>query len=155
GHSTTWGPRQWRDYYTERAGVFRRWHLRGSDDRHELEIPAGAGASVSPLAVVGELVHPRPPRPLPVHGLTVHTTGGNSAREAPGDPLRSALELYRHGMPEGPHYLIAYDGAIHAICDENRLAFHAGWLGAGRARYAHWRPLPWWGAVWGPWHFTS
>ena len=89
-------------------------------------------------------------RTLPVYGLCVHTTGSGPARRARTtgrSAINEAIAIYTNG-PEGPHYVIGYEGDIHAICDEAHVAWHAGWLGQGRARWRTWPAPAWWSSIW-------
>jgi hypothetical protein len=89
-----------------------------------------------------------------VRGVCVHTTGSGPARKAPQrrtTPLRLALDYYLRGGGGFPHYVVDYDGTIHATCDEREVASHAGWAGiGGRTRWARWTAPAWWSRVWGP-----
>jgi N-acetyl-anhydromuramyl-L-alanine amidase AmpD len=92
-------------------------------------------------------------RTLPFFGVCVHTTGSGPATRAQQDPRKSAVEYaldyYLRGGEGFPHYLVGYDGAIIAICDERNVAWHAGWKG-GRRRWTAWTPPSWWANVWIP-----
>jgi hypothetical protein len=92
------------------------------------------------------------PRGVTVRGVCVHTTGGGPARRAPQrrtTPLQLALNYYLRGNGGFPHYVIDYDGTIHATCDEREVASHAGWAGiGGRSRWASWTAPAWWSRVW-------
>jgi N-acetylmuramoyl-L-alanine amidase len=118
-----------------------------------------AGRAVSPLAV-----SPRPlvghwPRTLPVYGVLVHTTSRSPAvqgRATRQPPIKVALDTYfnaRDGI--GPHYVIGYDGTIYAVCDENHIAWHAGWGKAGKQRWVSWAAPAWWSTVWSKWHAAT
>jgi N-acetylmuramoyl-L-alanine amidase len=114
---------------------------------------------VSGLAVGDGTSRRSRPRALPVHGLCVHTTGSGPATKAKGKgttPLQVALDFYVHGREGFPHYLIDYDGTIHAICDEGHVAWHAGWATrGGKARWASWTAPAWWSSVWRRWNAAT
>ena len=124
---------------------------------HQAELPRVA-RPVSPLAVSSRPLtagHGR--RTLPVYGVCVHTTGRGPAvlgRKKGRPPIQVALDVY-HGGREGPHYVIGYDGTIHAVTPEDRVAWHAGWGRAGRRRWASWTAPAWWRTVWGRWRAAT
>jgi hypothetical protein len=109
---------------------------------------------VSPLAVGDGTRRRSGARTLPVYGLCVHTTGSGPATKAKGratTPLRIAMDYYINGREGFPHYVIDYDGTIHAICDEGHVAWHAGWFTrGGKNRWASWTAPAWWSSVWRP-----
>jgi hypothetical protein len=109
---------------------------------------------VSPLAVSNRPLKPGHRRTLPVFGVVVHTTGRGPAvtgKKRGRPPIQVALDVY-YGQPEDAHYVIDYDGTIHAIVPENRVSWHAGWGGVGRRRWASWTAPTWWSGVWGRWN---
>ncbi len=114
---------------------------------------------VSPLAVGDGTFRRSSPRTLPVYGLCVHTTGSGPATKAKGTartPLQIALDYYVRGGEGFPHYLIGYDGTIHAICDEGHVAWHAGWATrGGKSRWESWTAPTWWSAVWRRWNAAT
>jgi hypothetical protein len=88
-----------------------------------------------------------------VFGLVVHTTGRGpvvKSKRTRRSPIQEALNVY-YGQPYDAHYVVDYDGTIHAIVPENRVSWHAGWGGAGRRRWASWTAPTWWSGVWGRW----
>jgi hypothetical protein len=109
---------------------------------------------VSPLAVSKRPLKPGHRRTLPVFGVVVHTTGRGPAvtgKKQGRPPIQVALDVYS-GQPEDAHYVIDYDGTIHAIVPENRVSWHPGWGGVGRRRWASWTAPTWWSSVWGRWN---
>jgi len=114
---------------------------------------------LSPLAVSSGPLRRQQTRTLPVYGLCVHTTSGGPARQAKGKgkaPLQIALDYYLRGREGFPHYVIDYDGTIHAVCDEGHIAWHAGWLTiGGKKRWASWTAPAWWSTVWRRWNVAS
>jgi hypothetical protein len=125
--------------------------------RLELEGPAIPLAS--PLAVAGGTLRRSQPRTLPVYGLCVHTTGSGPATKAKArrtSPLVLALEYYLQGNEGYPHYVIDYDGSIHAVCDEGHVAWHAGWYArGGKGRWASWTAPTWWSSIWRQWNVAT
>jgi N-acetylmuramoyl-L-alanine amidase len=97
-------------------------------------------------------------RTMPVYGVCVHTTSGGAARKAkPGgpSPLQMVLDYYVNGREGFPHYVIGYDGSLNRVCAETEVAWHAGWLGHGRRRWASWTAPAWWSSVWSRWQVTT
>jgi hypothetical protein len=127
--------------------------------RQPLSEVAAAPPPVSALAVGDGTLRRGTPRTLPVYGLCVHTTGSGPASKAKGTaltPLQIAVDYYVKGREGFPHYLIGYDGTIHAICDEGHVAWHAGWVTrGGKSRWESWTAPPWWSAVWRRWNATT
>jgi hypothetical protein len=114
---------------------------------------APAAPVVSSLAVRTRPLKPGRARTLPVFGVCVHTTGSGPAaksRQRGRPAIEVALDVY-YGQPEDPHYVIDYNGTIHAVVPENRVAWHAGWGGAGKGRWASWTAPAWWSGVWRRW----
>lgn len=109
---------------------------------------------ISPLATAAHGLRKGARRSVPVFGVCVHTTSGGPANKAKKDPRRSALQraldFYIKGSEGFPHYVIAYDGSIIATCDENQIAWHAGFGKADRAKYKTWTAPKWWSSVWNP-----
>jgi hypothetical protein len=110
------------------------------------------GPKISPLAVVSRRLRTSGRlRRVPLFGLVVHTTGsGPATRERKSRGRRRAIEYaldyYIGGGGGYPHYVIDYDGTIHACSDERREAWHAGWK---RDWFAPpWKPPAWWSRVW-------
>lgn len=93
---------------------------------------------ISPLAHPGPHLQQRPPRPRDPIGLCVHTTGSGiveSARRAGADPLEWAVSYYLRPTSYHPHYVIGWDGAVIALCDEDHVAPHVGFAESERVAY--------------------
>jgi N-acetyl-anhydromuramyl-L-alanine amidase AmpD len=95
-----------------------------------------------------------------VYGIVVHTTGGGPATRSAKNAktgrgcqtaIDCALQYYRHGGGGFPHYVIDFDGKVHATCPEEYIAWHAGWTSkaGGRNRWKNWSPPAWWARIWG------
>jgi hypothetical protein len=123
------------------------------------ELEAAPKAPVSPLAIRDGTLRRGAARTLPIYGVCVHTTGSGPATKAKGrstTPLQIALDYYVHGGEGFPHYVIDYDGTIHAICDEGHVAWHAGWFArGGKQRWASWSAPAWWSSVWRQWNVAT
>jgi len=118
---------------------------------------APAAPVTSPLAVSTRPLKPGHPRTLPVYGVCVHTTGRGPAvtgKKRGRPPIQVALDVY-YGQPEDAHYVVDYDGTIHAVVPENRVSWHAGWGGVGRRRWASWTAPTWWSSVWRRWNANT
>jgi D-alanyl-D-alanine carboxypeptidase/N-acetylmuramoyl-L-alanine amidase len=117
---------------------------------------AGTSASkqapvISPLATYLRGLRKGGKRNLPVYGITVHTTGSGPAIKAQKNPGKSsldvALDVYLKQSGGFPHYIIGYDGAIIATCDEQEIAWHVGW-NFGRKGWTSQTIPTWWSKVW-------
>jgi hypothetical protein len=119
-----------------------------------------APAQISPLAVARGARRRGPAaRTMPVYGLCVHTTGSGpatKARSGRATALQIALDYYVNGNEGFPHYVIDYDGSIHAVCDEDHVAWHAGWYArGGKKRWLSWTAPAWWSSVWQRWNVPT
>jgi hypothetical protein len=116
--------------------------------------PKPAVPVISRLATAAHGLRKGSRRSVPVFGVCVHTTGSGPASKAKKDPRRSALkralDFYIKGSEGFPHYVIAYDGSIIATCDEQQIAWHAGFGNKERAHYKTWTAPTWWSSVWNP-----
>lgn len=121
---------------------------------YEFEVVKPASPQLSPLATAKFGLRKGSKRSIPVFGVCVHTTGGGPASKAKKDPrrsaLRRALDFYLKGGGGFPHYVIAYDGSIIATCDEQQVAWHAGFGKKEREHYKTWTAPSWWSGVWNP-----
>jgi hypothetical protein len=84
---------------------------------------------ISPLAKpISQPFHTGQTRPVPVYGITFHTTGSGlpSTALAQGkDPFEAGIAYYRGS--QGPMYLIGWKGQIAAVgADESVRTWHAG-----------------------------
>jgi hypothetical protein len=71
---------------------------------------------------------PKRPRPIPVWGVAIHTTGGGlpaKADEIGRDVLDLAASIYG-SMNAYAHYVVAGDGRVLQVCDERQVAPHIG-----------------------------
>ena len=87
-------------------------------------------------------------------GVVVHTTGRSPvllSKQTRRPAIQEALDVY-YRLKTGTHYVIEYDGTIHAVVPENRISSHAGWGTAGRRRWASWTAPTWWSSVWQRWN---
>ena len=121
---------------------------------------AGAppGAVISALAHCVRGLHERDGRATHPRLVVVHCTGGGPAKDslATGGrrpAIEFALDVYLRRGPKAvwPHYVIDFNGAIYATCDEQERGRHAGWLdfgGAGFWTSGAWSPPAWWRAAW-------
>ncbi len=122
-------------------------------------VPVSPAASESPVlsplaGVTRPLRNDGRMRKGQLFGIVVHTTGTtpalSSRRDGGGRPaLEYALDYFLQARKGFPHYVIDYDGAIHATCDERREAWHAGWPAGIFA--PPWQPPGWWSRVWASW----
>lgn len=124
--------------------------------RDRAPAPASGRPQVSALARVGPKLRKGSRRPAPIFGVVVHTTGSGPAVKAKktGKPaIGFALRYYLDGKGGFPHYVIDYDGTIHATCDEREAAWHAGWSGIGGKAFfkAPWQAPAWWRTTWDRW----
>jgi N-acetylmuramoyl-L-alanine amidase-like protein len=121
---------------------------------YEFEVVKPASPLLSPLATAKFGLRRGSKRSIPVFGVCVHTTGGGPANKAKKDPRRSALQrsldYYLKGSGGFPHYVVAYDGSIIAICDERQIAWHAGFGKKEYQYYKTWTAPRWWSSVWNP-----
>lgn len=119
---------------------------------------APPGATLSALAHCVRGFHPSDGRVTQPRLVVVHCTGGEPAtRSLATDGSRPAIEfaldVYERRGPDDvwPHYVIDFNGAIHATSDERRRARHAGWRKLGGAAFwtsGAWSPPSWWRAAW-------
>lgn len=84
---------------------------------------------ISPLAtLITSPFHTGQTRPVPVFGVTFHTTGSGlpaQALAAGKNPVQAGIDYYR--TSKGPMYLIGWDGRIVATAaDESVRTWHAG-----------------------------
>lgn len=124
--------------------------------------PAGGSSEIAPFAVPSRFGYRTSGgrRQRPVYGIVVHTTGSGPATNAGKNAtagrgcqtaIDCALQYYRNGGGGFPHYVIDFDGTLHATCPESHIAWHAGWTAkaGGRGRWKNFAPPSWWARVWG------
>ena len=91
-------------------------------------------------------------------GVMLHTTGGGLPDKAHHEglsPLETARKVYG-GMREGPHYVIAPDGAVERYRADDQIAYHCGVSPVDRRDFltGHWEArvgrgvVGWWRARW-------
>jgi hypothetical protein len=152
---------EWRDI---RGFVVEPELMCGSLAAESLAGPARGGAP--PDAVISAVAHcARPLRPRTTNAnapcwMVVHCTGSGPAERSKHSvftrpALEYALDVYLSSSPKAtwPHYVIDFNGAIHAVSDERDRGRHAGWSKLGGAAFwtsGEWSAPAWWSAVWSP-----
>jgi uncharacterized protein DUF2272/N-acetylmuramoyl-L-alanine amidase-like protein len=115
-----------------------------------------ADAVLSPLAITLRGLRKAPHRqPGTIAAIVVHMTSRGPAKRSKASGYRTpavqyALNHYINGAEGFPHYVIDFNGTIHATCDERLVAHHSGWVHpGGRDLFASgWRAPEWWSRIW-------
>lgn len=118
------------------------------------------GARISAIAHCTRGLRPRDRSVNEPRWMVVHCTGGSPAQHSKRSEFRRpalefALDVYLAGRDDAvwPHYVIDFNGAVHAVCDELMRGRHAGWAKIGGGAFwtdGGWTPADWWTAAWTP-----
>jgi hypothetical protein len=114
-------------------------------------------AVISPLAIAPRGLRRQRVKMSRVAQIVVHTTSRGPANRSIAAKFRRpavdyAVDYYVTGDGGYPHYVVDFNGTIHATADERYQAAHAGWVHQGGARHfvSNWKAPKWWSDVWSP-----
>lgn len=132
--------------------------LDGTGARERGDAPPDA--VISPIAHCTRGLRPRDATRNEPRWMVVHCTGSGPAVHSKRSEYRRpaldfALDVYlaAHADAVWPHYVIDFNGAVHAVCDERQRGRHAGWSKLGGGAFwtsGSWTASDWWSSVWSP-----